>query len=510
MALFFFAQWSNLKDESEWLIPGEETTILHHIRHMLTLYGAMLRDEAPYVCAQFLMSPEGKECRKQYRYVFCDDYQNLSRAEQTCMCLCAETQLLVCGNPNEMTQVNTDYPSSEGFVHFDRLRKNVDTFTLRKTYSGQEVMAFGEALCAAEGMDATLVSQAVEDNGAEILSIKWSTPEEEISSMARYIASLYNANPRLRQNRIAVVVPHKRWGKLIEKALKQQGLLSSLTGSVSGIGGDPTVPGQHDALTAYVKLNLIAHPHDMVAWRAWCGFDHAITNSDTWDSLQNYAAKNNKSLYETLELVATTDTLSCARVTPVKEGWATGQELIRSCGQHKGYALFKAVGMQGLAEFREVEGFMSGDEDARALHKLVYEHIMRPRYPKNEGFVSVTNYENLCGLDFDYVILLGLVDGMLPHRDSFELTIDADKRERILLQDRRRLYAGATKATSLLILSTFSKAGVEIAERSKMQISRIMSENGKRVALLKRSLFFQESGAACPSTVGGEYVMSEL
>jgi DNA helicase-2/ATP-dependent DNA helicase PcrA len=510
MLLFFSAQWSASKDESKWLIPGEETAVMSHLRHMLTLHGAMLRDEAPYICARFLTSAEGKASCRQYDYVFCDDYQNLSHAEQACMCLCAKTQLLVCGNPNETTRVNTEYPSSEGFTKFDILRKNVDVFTLTTTYGSQQALAFGEALCACEGMEPRLVSHAVKDNGTGILSIKWKTPEEEIRSVARYLESLYQRKPLLRHNRVALVVPHKRWGRLVEKALNQRGLLSSVAGSISGIGGDPRVAGEHDALTAYVKLNLIAHPHDMVAWRAWCGFDHALTNSDIWDSLQKYAAENKLSLYETLELAATTDTFSRARIAPVKAAWAAGQELISTYAAYRGYSLLKAVGMRDLGEFYEIEHSLSGEEDARTLYQLVYDSVMNPRYPDDPTRTHITNYENLCGLDYDYIIVLGLVDGMMPDRDAFEITIDQNKRRLILTQDRQRFYAGVTKATKRLILSTFSRAGIEIAERAKMQICRVTSENGERVALLQRSAFFQESGAACPSTVGGEDVMSEL
>lgn len=510
MVAFFFAQWSKFEDENDWLIPGEETDVMGHIRRMLSLYGAMLRDEVAYVCGKFLLSEEGRAHNKRYSYVFCDDYQNLSRAEQTCMCLCAEKQLIVCGNPNETTQVNTDYPSEEGFVKFDSLRKNVEVFTLTTSFGGRQILEFGEALCGLEGMDERLVSAFVDDTGAEVLNIKWSTPEEEIGSTARYIESLLKRDPLLSASQIAVVVPNKRWGKLVEKALKQRLIPSSTAACISGIGGDPRVQGQHEALTAYIKLKLIAHPQNMIAWRAWCGFDNAITNSDVWDSMQKYAVEHGLSLYETLELTATTDLLPHARTAPIEQGWKSGQELIEKYSAYKGYSLLKAIGARGLVEFSKIEHALLGDEDAKTLYELVQNDCMNPQHPHDASLVHISDYENLCGLDYDYMFALGVVDGMVPDRDAFEIVSDDEKRQQILIRDRKRFYSGITKATRLLALSAFSKAGIEIAERTKMQVVRITSEQGERIARLQRSVFFQESGAACPSTVGGEDLMSEL
>ena len=52
------------------------------------------------------------------------------------------------------------------------------------------------------------------------------------------------------------------------------------------------------------------------------------------------------------------------------------------------------------------------------------------------------------------------------------------------------------------MLSHFSKSELELAERTKMQVVRVKSENGKRMAIVRPSAFLSEAGDAAPTTIG--------
>ncbi|WP_276685240.1 UvrD-helicase domain-containing protein, partial [Slackia piriformis] len=128
MLEFFYARWSLLEDERNWLEPGEESKARAHAARLLEGYGAMLPQEVAYVCACFLNSDAGVSARGSYAYVLCDDHQNLSHAEQTCLCLLAERQLIVAGNPNQEISRRGEHPYARGFVEFETLRRNVQVF----------------------------------------------------------------------------------------------------------------------------------------------------------------------------------------------------------------------------------------------------------------------------------------------------------------------------------------------------------------------------------------------
>lgn len=503
MLLFFYAQWSEFNDEVDWVIPGEETSVLNHARNMLSAYEAMLRHEAPYLCGKFLQSDAGRPFAQRYEYVFCDDFQNLSHAEQICMCLCARKQVMVCGNTVDVTKVNTDYPYPKGFGRFERLRRGVDVNTLSQTYEIEQVSRFAQALCATEDRRSTSIQ---EPSGAKALFLEWETPEEELAGIDSLIRSYEKSTPNAKLSDIVIAVPNKHWGRLVQVSLKKQGIRTSSAGLLPCLGGDPRAPGQHDALSAYVKLSLVADSRDLVAWRAWIGFDDALTNSEAWNDLQKNAKKNGGSLYDALVNTTQNDVDQSTQIlkrSVLEQAWHSGQAIIAQCRNLYGNELAQALGLTQLPLFDEMLDTISGDEDAIALCKLIRNGLARPRYPHSTDLVHLALYENLVGLDYECLIAPGMVEGLLPFRDALDDAKSDDKREQILDDDRRRLRTAIQAGTKYLVTSMFTQTDIETAERAKMKVARIASVKGSRVALIKRSTFFDEAGEACPSFVRG-------
>ncbi|WP_438893886.1 hypothetical protein, partial [Bacillus cereus group sp. BC4] len=75
------------------------------------------------------------------------------------------------------------------------------------------------------------------------------------------------------------------------------------------------------ALVAYTKLNLLADPRDMTAWRSWCGFDNYLTNSDAWGGLQAFAEKRELTLYDALALADQLEDEPFLRAHALVERW---------------------------------------------------------------------------------------------------------------------------------------------------------------------------------------------
>ena len=60
-----------------------------------------------------------------------------------------------------------------------------------------------------------------------------------------------------------------------------------------------------------------------------------------------------------------------------------------------------------------------------------------------------------------------------------------------------------------LLFSTFSRAPLELAERTKMQVARVRMEDGERIAALRPTCFLEEAGAAAPITLGGQALLAD-
>lgn len=150
---FFYRQMSDFEPRDSWLAGGEEEAVLSHLERVLASRGAMLAQEAPSLCAAYLRSDAGEGVCGSYAYVLCDDFQNMSRAEQTCLCLLADRQLIACGNPNQQQAARASFPCAEGFVQFDARRRDVAVFTLSGAHGNPAIAAFADGLCDQGDMD---------------------------------------------------------------------------------------------------------------------------------------------------------------------------------------------------------------------------------------------------------------------------------------------------------------------------------------------------------------------
>ncbi len=503
MLMFFYAQWSKFEDEAAWLIPGEETVVLERARFILRGSGAMLRHELPYVCGMFLKSEQGRPFAHRYAYVLCDDFQNLSRAEQVCMALCAGKQLIVTGNAAHATKANTDYPCPEGFERFERLRRNVDVFELDGAWGVEAALGVEAAMG-----DPAAPRRAVRGTSGTSVFVEWETPEEELAHLPRVVEEVRTAHPDLAFSDFAVAVPNRRWGAYARKALERRGIPTCGTGLGVRLGGDLREPGRHDALTAYVALCLAADPCDVVAWRAWTGFDNAIANSETWGSLYRLAEGRGAGFYATLKEVAegSGPCPEVLKVEALRRSWAEGQRVVERCRGLHGAELFCAAGLDGCAPFAGVLAALRGDEDAAGLLGLVRAVLSSPCLPEAADAVRVALYENLCGLECACLVAPGMVDGMVPHRDAYEPSEPDSKRRRIVDEDRTRVRSFIARATRILAVSAFERADIEVAERSKMRVVRVCSVGGRRTALLAPAPFFAQAGDAFPGFEKGSQV----
>lgn len=509
---FIYRQWAEHVPTSTWR-TGEEEVICNQMAENLTLIGGMLVQECPTLAAGYLHDV-GTQAAKRHRYLLVDDFQNLSKAEQTALCLMAGDQLIVCGNVNQTVALGSAFPHPQGFTKFDTLRRNVETFTLGQMGGNPNVLAFANALCAHGGMEQGAHVSPTGDEGAEypqVKAVKWLTPEDEFNALTKYLRVKFNeAGENARESRTCLVVPNRRWASTLERALVKRGFEVSTAGMASGLGGDPRDLARCRSLIVYTKLNLLAHPEDLVAWRSWCGYGNYLTNSDAWKGLQTFAHERGLTLPEALDEAARAPKEPFLRSNVLVERWRSGHEFIEKNAQRKGYALLRALDAEDLPEFADVIRSMEGDETAQQLYALLRRQVTNPVYPANPHVLRIASAATLAGTEYDNLVFCGFIDGFAPTRAAFEVVSTEEDRVRALETERRAFYTAASKAQVNLLFSYFAKSPLELAEKTKMQVTRVRSEHGERIALVRPSTFLQEAGAACPTTIGGQAFMAAL
>lgn len=521
---FFFAQWAMLEPEEKWALAGEETDLLAYTRSFLQSRGGMLPEEAAYVAARFLQSEDGKGACHAFDYVLCDDFQNLSHAQQTVLCLLAIKQLIVAGNTHETLHLNNPNPYPEGFANFDTLRHNVCVFKLGTPFGNEEIAQAAQELAKRDTAPANHAEDdlelAISGDAAEaaphtsgLVSVKWQRAEDEISDLTRAMRVIADAKAYT-DGDIAVIVPNRRWAHLAAAALKMRGFTCNDAGLAGGLAGDPRDEEKGAGIKAHTLLNLLADEKDMVAWRSLCGIGNYLTNSDAWLHLGEYATEHNVSLYDALEEVsnkiAQGGEAPFLRAEVLAKHFQEGQEFIAKNAGRKGFALISTIGADKLPQFSCVRDAMCGEETAAELFEMQQRATIDPYLPQRCNAVRITYAENFCGQEAKMICVMGAVDGFYPKRDAFEIVSTDEERARILEADRRSFYSAITKATELLVLSYFSKADLELAEKTKMQVVRVKSEHDARVALVRPSQFVTEAQSTLGGEIGGQQFIAEL
>ena len=504
-------QWCALAPEDDWAV-GEEKDVLELAHRLLGATNAMLEDEVAYLCGRYLQSDAGAGARQRFALVLADDFQNLSAAQQTCLCLLARDQLIVAGNPDETVGAATSCPSPEGFATFDTLRRNVATFTLDTAFGNPNVTAFCDAVARA-GNGEALAADRREGTIRDIATVKWNAPEEEFNGLTRYLFAENTADPETVEADLCVVVPNKQWAVVFERMLAKRGFTVSSLG-FERLAGDPRDMSRARALVAYTSLNLLADPKDLFAWRAWVGFGNYLTYSDGWHFLLEWCDEHGAGVLEALEAAAAAraagDDEPFPRAERLSERYEAGREMIAAHAGRRGHNLLAALGADKLPDFAALADALAGDEDAATLYAMMRKTQFFPTHRANVRAVRVSSYEQLCGCGYRALYVAGCVDGFMPARDAFEVvSTDAD-RARVRERDRRAFAAGAAKAEDTLLFSTFSRAPLELAERTKMQVARVRMEDGERIAQVRPTCFLEEAGAAAPITLGGQALLADL
>ncbi len=507
----FARKWAALEPEKSWLAPGEPSDIMNLLTSKLRHIKAMLPEEAAARCAHVLMSEEGACLRHRFSHVLADDFQNLSRAEQTVVCYCAKNQLVVAGNPSQTVPVATDFPYPEGFDAFEMLRHNVSVHTLTQTFGNREALKAALALspCADEDESSKPVLPPIEESTGDysesLVCIRWDAAEEELNAMTKYLRALLDDRDVL--SRTYVVAPNKTWARQAVSICHDRGFKVDCAGISTGIGGDPREVKKAKAMIAYFKLALLAAPKSPVAWRCWCGLGNYLLNSDAWMHLEEYADERGIDLVAALSRVASEVSEGkepFLRSRALASAWESGQELIARDSERRGFSLMRAIGAEKLPEFADINRLINGDETARDLFDLVYQNMTNPRFSSDEHCLRFITLERLCGLTAENLVVLGCVNGFVPKREAFELVSTDEDRDAVMNTSRRTFASALAKAEKRVLLSYFAKADLEFAEKTKLQVARVRSENGTRIALVRKCCFIDEMHHADPGTTGGQ------
>jgi ATP-dependent DNA helicase Rep len=517
------SQWKNsLRSPSQALAAAEDDTahawakVYDRYTATLSAYQAVDFDDLIRLPAALLEDQtevRGK-WQNRLRHVLVDEYQDTNAAQY-------QVLKLITGPRAAFTAVGDDDQSIYGWrgASADNLRALAEDYphlkvikleqnyrsTVRILKAANALISnnpklFEKKLWSDLGVGDAIQVVAAKDDAAEAESVVMRLMNHKFQHRTRYrdYAILYRGNHQAR---------------VFEQALRNEKIPYRLSGGQSFFD-----KAEIKDITAW--LRLIANQDDDPA------FIRAITTpkrgvgAATLERLGEAAARNHISLFEAVYSVAVTQVFSARQLDSLNEFTQfinrIGDRATREPVAQVLDDLMTAIGYEAHlydteelraaeVKWKNVQDFVNwlkkrGEEDNKNLLELTQTVALITLLEERDDEADVVKLSTLHaakGLEFDHVFLVGVEEGILPHREAVD--------ENCLEEERRLMYVGITRARKGLTLTHCGRrkrggewAGCEPSRfinemgeeiRQDKPDSPAAKENGKaRLAMLKSML----------------------
>ncbi|MDZ7799508.1 MAG: UvrD-helicase domain-containing protein [Trueperaceae bacterium] len=408
--------------------------------------------------------------RVQQRAVFVhvDEYQDTNAAQYRLSSMLSEKyrNLMVVGDPDQGIY-GFRGADIRNILDFQRDYDDAVTYRLELNYrSVPTVLQVANAVIEPNSGRLEKNLKPVKDEGEPVKTYRGADQRAEADFVARQVERLRDAGED-GLNRFAVLYRTNSQSRVIEESLRRAGIETRIVGGV----GFYERREVKDALS-YARAAL--NPADDVSWRRMLNRPKRGIGKTSADNLARWAQTHNVPFAEAVrrgeEVLAGTpaakrvasfaelmqDLSDAADALPAGQFVthlldATGLlRALREEGSFEAEARLENLGelLNAVAEWEEAQGGTIGEFlDEAALMASVDDRAVKA---VNEGevpsdAVTLMTLHNAKGLEFPVVFLVGLEEGLLPHRSS---TGSMQQIE----EERRLLYVGITRAQEELFL----------------------------------------------------------
>ena len=565
MLKFFYRSWTELADdEPSWLVSEEEVQVHSLLKECLAFTGGILPNELSNLAVKWLRTDETARKAASYDLVLVDDYQLLSLASQVLAGLLAREGLVVTGDMQATSEVFEEYPYAAGLIEFAQA-DGVQTVQLDACWNSTAVQACCENLIGTaqtheqesrdlagtgengerearafagannESAQTSVTSQAgysaaavveasahaayaetapVENPARNARALSFPTAEAEIAHVAQHIADAIKKGAQ--PSDFYLAVPNGVWAKSLNRSLEARGISTAQRPSARMLSGDSRDLRRCKTSRLVTLLALAADPHDMLAWRSWCGFGDWLTNNPGFAALRRYAAQQGLAPYDALATVAADnpcrealgelDAAEQASLERISQAFKTGQAALMQLEGLVGRQLIDAAWElldceQHVQETTAGQGGVPADllrlldvenpklaHDAASLVDRLLMALNEPRFPLAQNVVRIGDLAASHGSSYRTVVLSGFVNGFIPKHAYFDpVKTPLDRMGLLYGTDARRVYQAAGCAREELLVTAFTQMDALQAERLDLKVDRVFMREGKRLARISPS-----------------------
>lgn len=290
--------------------------------------------------------------------------------------------------------------------------------------------------------------QPAATSGAETVFVKWKSPEEELTGLAALLFAL-TASGAHRAENLCLAVANRNWAVQLQRACTQVDVRTSICMAPARL--------KDDARLALAKLDAIAHPQ----------------SAEAQSTLQGLGVSEEQAA-----------------------------KLVSTYAGARSFALARVLGLSGMPVFANALLHVTGEEDAGGLQAVLLEQLRRPTPPADSPLSPIVDFRHIPGT-YDWVFLVGCVDGLMPSPAALE-DPDLQRRGARRAAEQEAFVQAPGHARRTCVFSAFSKIDAALAQQAHIHTTRTKLEHGTRMGLCAPSSFLEAFGDARPSTTGGQ------
>lgn len=423
-----------------------------------------------------------------FRHVIVDEYQDLNKAEQELVHLLARRSYVSIVGDVDQSIYSFKYAHPEGILSFnDRYEDGHDETISECRRCPQRVVEMANCLIRHnyEENPPVRLECCEEKEDGYVRIVQWSTFEEEVQGIAKYVKSLlekdYSADD------ILILSPRRRLAARLSDCLSTAGI-SSYSFFPENMYDD------NDIKESLAMLSLFCDRSDDISLRYLLGCKSSNWNASGYSVFMEICDRD-VAHYEVLKRMQETgfprkmnkimikfreihDNITALESMSMQE---IVQHTLSECvDEDKSYSLIRSFADEIIEKNPDIKPYQ--------FIKILRECLYNPEPQDCEGKVKIMSIHKSKGLSSRVVIMASCVDGVIP-------------RERATFNDeqRRLFYVGITRAKEALVLSSFMSIQTALAHQVGI---RVPKRNGGS-ARCHPSIFLSELGDAAPETITG-------
>lgn len=414
--------------------------------------------------------------QEQYKYILIDEYQDTNHAQYLIVKLLSSKykNICVCGD-NDQSIYGFRGANYKNILNFEKDYPNCKTIMLEQNYrSTKTILSAANSVIKNNEFrkDKNLWSDNSE--GDKVTYYKAFDEIDEVFYVIRKIKELREKNIPLTD--IAILYRTNAQSRVFEQELLKVNIPFKIIGSFYFYSRK-----EIKDLLAY--LRLIHNPNDDISLLRVINTPKRGIGAKTISTIEEIAREKNISMFDAItsgkelefkntiiELQNKLNDLSLTEFIDVVLGKTNLKKSLE-----EEHTLEADIRIENLEEFKSVTKSFEERVGLISLEEFLLEVSLVSdieEYKDDPNRITLMTVHSVKGLEYPYVFLTGLEEGMFPHRNSYG---SKDEME----EERRLMYVAITRAKEKLYITSAKKRMIYGQEQASVQsrfISEIMEE----------------------------------